>query len=524
MKPLPHQERTHAAIIAAIQAGEQRICVTAPTGAGKSLNQRMLLDWATEQGWQSQLLTNRKALLEQTTLGLAAHGIEHGIRASGYVCDFDQAIQLSSIQTEHRRVAETGIWQPHLAKLGIIDEGHQETQKRAETYINSVVERGGHVVCFSATPTGIGHLYTKLIVGSTNSELREAGLLVKCLHYAPDEPDMRSFKPNTKTGEYTENDVVKAIMTPTVFGRVYDHFNQLNRDKKPTILFGPDVKGSMFFAEQFERKGVKAAHVDGENVWLGGKTYPTTPELRAEIFEMSRTGEITVLANRFVCREGLDLPHLQVGIAATVFGSISSFLQSGGRLLRQWFVDGVPQLDEVTWIDHGGNFWRHGSLNADREWHLEYGPRTANELRAEKLREKKEEEPICCPVCFFVRLPSAGKACPQCGHEHSKKSRMVVQTNGKLVPMYGDIFKPRKVETKPDTQKLWEQAYYRGKKSKNGMNWNQIYGLFYKDHGYYPPKTLDLMPKDDLAWTRRVRDVAYTELRKSENDAQQLFQ
>ena len=58
-----------------------------------------------------------------------------------------------------------------------------------------------------------------------------------------------------------------------------------------------------------------------------------------------------VLCNRFVCA-GIDAPWLAHGIFATIFTSLQSYLQSGGRLLRSF-----PGIDAVT-IRHGGNWWR----------------------------------------------------------------------------------------------------------------------------------------------------------------------
>jgi hypothetical protein len=71
--------------------------------------------------------------------------------------------------------------------------------------------------------------------------------------------------------------------------------------------------------------------------------------------------------------------------------------------------------------------------------------------------------------------------------------------------MTGDIFKERVRKMKPDTERIWEQCYYRMKHC--GRTFRQAEGLFFYEQFYWPPHNLPFMPKDPLDWERRVRDV-----------------
>ena len=83
-----------------------------------------------------------------------------------------------------------------------------------------------------------------------------------------------------------------------------------------------------------------------------------------------------------------------------------------------------------------GNSWhRHGSLAADRHWQLGMTNRIVASERQERLREKKEPEPITCPACGKVR--ASGAKCPVCGFEAHRKARLVVQVNGTLREVKG---------------------------------------------------------------------------------------
>jgi superfamily II DNA or RNA helicase len=500
-----HQQNTLDDIDACIEQGEQLLLVGMPTGGGKTRCMVELL----MRGKSTILYTHRRFLREQIQGVVEGAGIDFGVRASGERPALLRDVQISSLQTEESRVFKRKQWDLHNAELVLIDEAHVQKGKVAEKVIEAHIADGATVIGFTATPLDLGHIYKKLIVGAVNSELRECGAHVICQSYGPDEPDTRQIKP-TATGEYTEGDVRKVIMTPTIFGRVFQWWQVLNPDARPAILFAPGVPESMYFAEEFYRKGVPAAHIDGDEIWMNGERMPSTQEARNELAEASRTGAVKVVCNRFVMREGIDWPWLYHGIMATVFGSVSSYLQSGGRLLRSH-----PSLDHVILQDHGGNWHRHGSLNADREWRLEYTAAMVSGVRQERMREKKEREPITCPECSLIRM--AGPSCPGCGHTSNRRTRKVMQIDGQLVEHEGEIYKPRKIRQKPDTEALWLKCYHRAKRSRNGMTFNQAYGLFVYENRYSPPRNLPLMPIDDTDWFRKVKHVSTSNLIGKEN-------
>jgi hypothetical protein len=134
-------------------------------------------------------------------------------------------------------------------------------------------------------------------------------------------------------------------------------------------------------------------------------------------------------------------------------------------------------------------------------------------MRQERLREKIEPEPFCCPQCGQILLRAK---CP-CGFviDPQKRSRMVFQADGTLREYRGDIYKPRRVKVEPDTAELWRRMYYRAKNA--GMTFRQAEGLFVHENGYWPPRDLALMPTELAYWFRRVEDVPRSLLRKEES-------
>jgi superfamily II DNA or RNA helicase len=448
------------------------------------------------------LYTNRKLLLTQLSDSMAKAGLGHGIRAAGHATDQDAMLQVSSIQTEGSRVLKSEKWQLFDAQRVIVDEAHLQTGMTAIRLVAKHLDAGAAIMGLTATPIGLKDFYDHLIVACTVSEARACGALVEAVHYGPDEPDLKHIGKVPVGEDLTEAQNIKAIMRHGVFARVVDSWRKLNPEGKPTLLFGPGVAESLWFAEQFQAAGIPAAHIDGEDVWLQGELHRADPEIRQRVLDMLKTGDIKICCNRFVLREGIDLPFIEHGIFATVFGSLQSYLQSGGRLLRSF-----PGKTRAVVQDHGGSWHRFGSLNADREWFLDLTANMATGMRHERIREKREAEPIRCPKCALILV--AGR-CRGCGFEciGRAKSRPVIQADGTLKEVKGDIFRARRISQSPDAAKIWERMYHRARSKKWNATFRQAEAMFAQENGWqYPPRDLPLMPTCETDWFRKVSEV-----------------
>lgn len=499
----PCQVRAFDETTSAIDGGAKRVCVTSPTGSGKSLMQAELLEWARE----AALLTNRRILREQLADHLRRHEFDFGCIASGEPSAHLRPIQLCMVQTLLSRIYRNKSQFLPTVKVVAIDEAHSNAAETVQRLATDWIDEGAAIVGYTATPLDIGHMYDELIVAGTVSECLERGELVGATVYAPDEPELKHIKRHKVGEDLTEGENIKAIMVEGIFGRVVNHFNRLNPDRKPTILFAPGVGESIWFAQQFTEAGIRAASIDGDNVWIDGEFYQSSREARDHVASLNESGDCPVVCNRFVLREGVDWPWLAHGILATVFGSLTSYIQSCGRLLRCY-----PGLDRVTIQDHGGNWHRHGPIDVDREWSLSLTNHMAVGLREQKLRDSKIEEPITCPKCFAVRWK--GNRCPDCGFITGKRMRIVVQANGQLKAVDDKIYKPRRTYEKPDVQRVWDRSYHQAKNSRNKMTFNQAAGYFaYNNYFRYPPRNLKNMPINELDWFLPVADVPKERLR-----------
>ena len=410
------------------------------------------------------------------------------------------------------------------------------------------IEQGASYVGFTATPLGLAEIYTHLIGGVTMQELRDCGALVPAVHFAADEPDFRAWKKLKKKWALADGEDPsqrqqgEIMMTPTIFGRVWEWAEKLNPGfTKPVLLFGPSVEGSMWFAEQFTKKGISAAHIDGYDVWFKGRLWKSDPKAREDMRNAHKDGKLKVVTNRYVLREGVDWPWIEHIILAFVAGSLQTFLQTVGRGLRSYLgkTDCVIQ-------DHGSAWWRHGSVNVDRDWRLDMDDRMAFGLRQERMRRKwcdgckvyLETKATSCPECFTeLRGYEKPFRCPKCGrvwqmgreckeqwggcgfvlHPGMKFSRPVVGTDGELRMLEGDLFQPRRISTVPNGPEVWKKMYWRsrskrinaaGKEVGCDRTFNAAMALFAQENYWsWPDRRWPLMPVSDLDLFAHVKDV-----------------
>src|SRR5262249_3685101 len=104
----PYQFEVLGQIEQAIAAGQRRILVTLPTGAGKPVCAADIIRRFNERGLFSLFLAHRREIIGQTSQRLTEHGMPlgaHGIIMAERMCDLrpQARIQVASIDTLHAR-------------------------------------------------------------------------------------------------------------------------------------------------------------------------------------------------------------------------------------------------------------------------------------------------------------------------------------------------------------------------------------------------------------------------------------
>lgn len=532
----PHQIYGVSEVRRLMAAGRKRICLCSPTGGGKSKMMIQIAEDALREGKRVLQLASRRWLLDQLYTGLTCDGFDVRQMRSGVKDIGQRGYTLASIPTL------TGRNLMPAADVILVDEAHMNKADKAAELLNEYVDQGATIIGVTATPLELSHLYEDLILAGSRSDLRKCGALVPALVYSCGEMDTTDIK-RTATGEYAVGDIRKKIWTQAIYARVIEEHIKLNPELRPAILFAPGVEESVWFVDEYAKRGIRAAHIDGDDVYCDGVRSSSNQERRDEILAQLKTGEISVVCNRFVMREGLDIPQLFHLILATPIGSILSHTQIVGRVLRNHpslptrdFGNGV-QRPYCVIQDHGGSSWRHPSPNADMEeiWRQYYRAGSAKEVtdeRMDALRNGNEDnsDPLTkevgyeCPACHAIQdFPRSGN-CYACGHDmKGKRKRTVIQRDGELKEVTGLPVKRAKQANLPDVAAAFERAYWAAKKKKASFRqaaaWIQTGHLKGFEHlkGCQIPKNLPFMPANRADMSRMVNSVPMADLiRKNE--------
>jgi len=535
----PHQIYGVQEVRRLMAAGRRRICLCSPTGGGKSKMMMQIAEDALSEGKRVLQLASRKWLLDQLYKGLTYDGFDVRQMRSGIADVGPRDYTLASIPTLAARNL-----MPE-ADVILVDEAHMNKADRAAELLNRYHDNGGTIIGVTATPLEISHLYDDLILAGSRSELRKCGALVPALVYSCGEPDTSEIK-RVATGEFGLNEIRK-IYTQAVFAHVIPEHLRLNPELRPAMLFAPGVEESVWFVDQYAKYGIRAAHIDGEDVYCDGVRTTSNQDRRDEILDQLKSGDIKVITNRYVCREGLDVPSLYHLILATPIGSILSHTQIVGRVLRNHptmptrdFGDGT-QRPHCIIQDHGGSWWRHPSPNADLEdiWRQYYRCGSAKEVtdeRMDALRNNQESQgdPLTkevgyeCPACHAVQdFPRTGN-CYSCGHDmKGKRRRTVIQRDGSLQEVTTLPVKRAKKANLPDVAKAFERAYWMAKKKnasfRQAAAWIQTGHLRGHEHlkGCQIPKDLPFMPANRADMSRLVNSVPMNQLIRKNEGVQQ---
>lgn len=502
-------------ILSARKRGVPRLVATAPTGSGKGEMIVSLVENELSCGGRPIVYTNRRVIRKQLTDRLDKYGVEHGVRASGIMPQFDLSAQVSSVDTErHRSLNKFHPWDVYDATLVIVDEAHSNKAGTAQKLFDVHGGNKAFIVGFTATPVGLGfeyesatgkrRFYDELDILITNSELRARGVIVPCDVFAPSEINMDGVDLNAD-GEFVRSQVEARFegVKWAVLSNVIENFRALNPTMEPSVLFPPGVPESRWFAAHLTEKGIPAVHIDAD----------TRDTEREEAFEDHKSGRVKIITSYGVLQEGWDAPWARHAILCRPVAAVTTYVQLVGRVLRS-----APGKTRATLQDHVGAWHRPGlgSPNQDRQWTLD--DTNGSISKAEKAnwedREPNEsKEPARCPQCSRVlkaKVREGFQCC--CGYKFQRSVRMVIQLDGTLERKVGSVTKRK--SPKDDTY-FFRSAIFAGVHS--GKTVGQVYGLAMSKkrevtgdkEAFISRKECKIFipPKDDPRWFQKAAEV-----------------
>ena len=382
-----YQERMISDIHSAWRRGFKRPCAVMPCGAGKSLTAAEIAKRTAAKHNRVLFLVHRQELCEQIWDTFTNYGVDM------------MYCEIGMVQTISRRLEN--MLPPSLI---ITDENHHCLAASYRKIYDHFKE--SYCLGFTATPVrlnggGLGEVNDVLITGPTVKELIGRKCLSEFDYYAPPVADLSGLR--TRAGEYSAEDIEKALNKPKIYGNVISYYHQL-ADGKQAVCYCAGITSSKAMARMFELEGVPAAHIDGD-----------TPKAeRAQTIEKFRRGELKILCNVDLISEGFDVPDCAAAILLRPTKSLTLYIQQSMRCMR------YKEGKRAVIIDHVGNVHRFGLPDQDFEWTLEPRPKKQKEKTDEELKIRQ------CPQCFCTHAYAA--VCPNCGHVYPAQERVIQES------------------------------------------------------------------------------------------------
>lgn len=376
----------------AIRRKVRNILAVAPTGSGKTVMASTIAKGCEDRGKASWFLVHRDFLLSQTALTFDQFGIDYGFIAPGEKMK-DRAVQIGMIDTVKNRLGK--LEPPDVAQW---DECHH---LRAAGWMRTHDWMGPDCihVGWSATPErldgkGLNPPFQELLEGPSTADLMDMGALSNYRAFEPSKVDMKAAR--TVGGDYQIDDVDDAVRKSVIMGDIVGTY----LDKAPgmrAVYFCAKIKYSQELAAEFNARGVRAVHMDGE----------TPTKERTRIARQFADGDLDVICNVGLMGEGYDLAA-QAGrnVTIDVVGivrptkSLAFHRQMIGRCLR-------PKSYPAIIIDHVGNLQELGAPDTHIDWTLEGRKKNTRELSPKRCRVCSAINPVNALVCFECGAPLA---------------------------------------------------------------------------------------------------------------------
>lgn len=378
-----HQERALASLRTAIDSGQRRILVVAPTGSGKGTLAAEILRLTADRGGRGAFFVHRREIVKDVHQRITNLGVRAGIILPNHNRSPYAPVQICSIQT----LVARGERPP--ADVVITDEAHHVAapswKALVESYPNSVI------IGFSATPERQDgrplSQFQHMIVAAQYSELIAAGLIVPAQVYQPAE----------NRGSDLALDPVEAY-----------------------LKYAPGTKGFTFVGTldlahdvtaRFNAAGVPSLAITGR----------TPKGVRDRALEDLKRGNLLMLNNYNTLTEGTDVPDATTCIIARPVRHTGTYLQCAGRVLRA-----AHQKRVAIVLDLVGASLVHGLPHTDREYSLE----------GKSGYSLSNLAPLTvCPSCGLTQV--AGRAtCEGCGFtfiRHARKPPVIYSEELKAV-------------------------------------------------------------------------------------------
>jgi superfamily II DNA or RNA helicase len=455
-----------------ITASYKRFILKAPTGAGKTVLARQIVD----QFYANKkviILCHRLVLLDQLEAALGANRRVRTLAVSDKGTAFDDYDILLSTSMRAKEVLDDAIPK---ADLIIVDEAHRVSPngrgyRRIIEKFRTEGKPDAHFMGLTASPerrTGdqrdqLSLAFDAIIDCADIQELIAEGILVQPKYRPHFVHDLDLDDIDVSSGEYPVSRLTDEIIKSSMLDYAVHAYMEERAALDATPIsawFCPDIRVAEITRERIESIGLSAAII----------TAGTPLKERRRILAGHDTGEIEALVSVGVLTEGWDNPecniivHMRPTLSKVLWG------QSVGRGLRS-----APGKAQCVVIDVSSNWTTFGPVEK-LQWTLWSPPRSflqyQNRFNWIGQQQDDEEQPETYLLCkndiarrrpcshIYKKNESEGDACPVCG-------------------MYSavDIYKERRLDLTINDNKLHRIFFSKVPEIFEGLNisvWNSL--------------------------------------------------
>ena len=398
----PYQEQALSALYSYFGRARGNPVIVAPTGSGKSLMiaefcRRALEAWPTTT---ILMLTHVRELVQQNADELRTLWPEAplGVYSAGLGLRQVRPITFGGIQSIYDQAEKLG----HV-DLVIVDEAHlvpHAGEGMYRTLIGDLKAKNPllKVIGLTATPfrtdsgrlTDPGGIFTDIAFDIDLLGLIQQGFLCRLISQAVnDEAEINTMFVPVRAGEFAAEAMEKAALD--VVGASVSELVKLGARRKSWLVFAAGVDHGFDIASRLSDEPYKidARMVAGD----------TPKELRDEMVADFKAGKLRCLVNANVLTTGFNAPNTDLIAILRATQSPGLLVQMCGRGMRN-----AEGKRDCLVLDFGGNFERHGPINAIR-------PRRRC---ADGSMDKPEPvQPRACPVCGHQEVVRSG-VCENC--------------------------------------------------------------------------------------------------------------
>ncbi len=455
-----------------ISAKYKRFILKAPTGAGKTVLARQIVD-QFYPGKKVIVLCHRLVLLDQLQTALSQNCRVRTLAVSDKGKAFEDYDILLSTSMRAREVLDDAIPK---ADLIIVDEAHRVSPNgRGYRRIIEKFQREGkataHFMGLTASPerrTGdqrdqLNLAFDAIIDCADIEELISEGILVQP-HYRPHfvhDLDLEDI--DVSSGEFPVSRLTDEIIKSSMLDYATHAYLEERKKVGATPIsawFCPDIRVAEITRDHIERFDITAAII----------TAGTPLKERRSILAGHATGEIEALVSVGVLTEGWDNPecniivHMRPTLSKVLWG------QSVGRGLRS-----APGKDKCIVIDVSSNWTTFGPVEK-LKWTLWSPPRSFLQFqnRFNWIGQQQDDEER--PETYLLCKNDVAKGRP-CSHIYKKN-----ENEGDACPVCGiysaiDIYKERRLDLTFNDNKLHKIFFSKAPEIFAGLNisvWNSL--------------------------------------------------